>query len=1062
MVEQNDIEAIRDFIKTVKRTYEAGGATEHTYRPALTLLCDTVSDGGTKAVNEHKRTAHGSPDITMIHNNIAIGYLEAKDIGIDIRKFKDANKNQFERYSQNLDNLIYTNCLDWDFYRDGKLIGNISIAKLKNSAITPNPLAYITLANLLQSFLGRRPKTITEGKELIEHTAKKTLIMRHAFEKGLSADEPVKSLVKSYNTVVKELIKGLDEEEFADMYAQTITYGLFAAWFDNKKLTKFNRQQIEDLLPEDYPFLKNLFKFIIAMKPDPTVEWAIKDLIAVYNAADLEQIKKTYGQDSGRADLFMHFYENFLQAYDAKKRKAHGVYFTPEPVVDFIVRGVDWVLKNEFNLHDGLANSEKIGVEWKTDNAGNFKDKDVHKVQILDPATGTGTFLAQTIRHIEKEVKASSDNWSSYVDKDLLPRLNGFEMLIAPYTMCYMKLDRVLKESKYVATDDRPERMHIYLTDSLTEANNDITVQSFNNEWIEKEAQGATDIKDNQPIMCVIGNPPYLSESKNKDPWILNLMEDYKKEPNTTKSIEEENPKSINDDYAKFIRMAQYMVDKNGEGVVGMITNHGYLDNPTFRGMRWHLMNSFDRIYILDLHGDVVKNKTAPDGKTDKNVFDIKKGVSIIIAWKKEREEGKDKPIAQVFRGDIRGTYKTKEKFLLKTNLNSNKFKKLDVRAPDYFFKRVNYKLKPEYNKGFKINDFMKKKANGIKTHRDHLVFDMDKKTLINRIKTFYDKTNTDEEIQDILNLKDNDEWSVTKARELGTFDTSYIIPCEFRPFDTRLLYYDSNLIDRDRHDIMRHFLKEGNVGLLVKRQCKQDFSYAFVTDKITESCVFESAYANNTVFPLYTYPEMTDRDGQEKTPLKTTRIVNMDETIRKAIEDVATDSKHGKPDEYAIFDYIYGILHAPEYRTRYNEFLKEAFPRIPYPKDSAEFWHLSSVGTKLRDLHLVNTKKIKFDPKAYQFKSIKKGVGKNIVKTGGNFLRWQNDKIWINDTQYFDNVPESVWDFYIGGNRPARKWLKDRKGQTLEHKDILHYQRIIAVLVQTKTTMDDIKWSRP
>ncbi len=1048
MAEKYDIEAIRDFIKTVKRTYEAGGATEHTYRPALTLLCDTVSDGGIKAINERKRIAYGAPDITMMHNDIAIGYLEAKDIGIDIRKFKDANKNQFERYSQNLDNLIYTDCLKWDFYRNGERIRSISIAELVKGVITPKPTTYNKLGDYLQEFLGQRPKTIKSAEELIEHTAKKTLIMRHAFEEGLLGEKPIKSLKKQHRTVVKELISGLSEEEFADMYAQTITYGLFAAWFDNKKLNKFNRHEIEELLPDDYLFLKNLFVFITSKKMPTVLEWAINDLIALYQAADVEKIKESYRQNRGRGDLFMHFYEDFLQQYDAKKRKAHGVYFTPEPVVDFIVRGVDWVLKTKFNLKRGLANTEKIIPPKQSDS--------VHRVQILDPATGTGTFLAQTIRHIKKEVdKSTPDNWSSYVDKDLLPRLNGFEMLIAPYTMCYMKLDRVLRESEYVATDDRPERLHIYLTDSLTEANNDITEIGYD-DWIEKEAQGATDIKQAQPIMCVIGNPPYLGESNNNDPWILKLIKDYRKEPGGKKDLKEKTSKWLNDDYVKFIRLAQHMVDKNGddpknkngEGVVGMITNHNYLENATFRGMRWHLMNSFDGIYILDLHGDYVKNKTVPDGKADKNVFEITTGVSIIIAWKTKQAKGTEKSLAKVFRGDVRGAYKKKEKFLLENNLDTKEFKELDVRAPDYYFKPVDHKLKTKYNKGFKITDFMKIHGVGMTTAHDSFCMGS-KADLIKKFEKFKNTQANEDLLHGEFGVKKKKGWSILKAhKSLSKIDdvSKLIQPVMYRLFDNSYILYHDDVVWRTVRKIMHHLSKEGNLGLLVKRQCRQDFSHAFITDKITESCVFESAGANNSILPLYLYRDEKNPESKE---------VNMDETIRKAIEDIATDSKHGKPDEYAIFDYIYAVLHAPDYRKLYNEFLKKAFPHIPYPKDSAEFWYLSSVGTKLRKLHLME----KLDsPVVYTFK----GTGDGIVKKGKKFPHWNNDKIFINDAQYFDNVPESAWDLFIGGRQPAQKWLEDRRGLILETEDQLHYQDIIAVLVQTKTTMDEIEWSRP
>ena len=640
MAKQKDIDAIREFMKEVERTFAGGIATEHTYRPVLKILLDRLGAGEVYAMNEPKRIECGAPDLALMRKDIAIGYLEAKDIDKSLRDFNEANQLQFDRYTENLDNLVYTNCLDWDFYRDGNLVHSVSVAKLNNKKIVSNPEAFSELVIHLQEFLSQSPQTINTAKALTSYMAKRTRIIRHAFEKGLSGDNPVKSLKKQYKTVVKELISGLSEEEFADMYAQTVTYGLFAAWLVNKTPDKFNRQEIDELLPEDYPFLKNLFEFITAKTPDKSLEWAIDDLIAVYRAANLEKIKTSYSKSSKNADIFIHFYENFLQKYDSDKRKTAGVYYTPDDVVDFIVRGVDWVLINKLNVSHGLANSEKIGVKWKTDKVGDLKDENVHKVQILDPATGTGTFLTQTIRQIAKSVKASTKGkWSSYVDKDLLPRLHGLEILMAPYTMAYLKLDRVLKELEYKRTVARPKRMSVYLTNSLTEANKDISELGYN-EWLEEEARGASNIKSNYPIMCVIGNPPYSVRSQNMGPsakWIRGLVEEYRYVDGKHFG---EKKSWLQDDYIKFVRLAQYKVEKNKEGVVGMITNHGYLEGPTFRGMRWHLMNSFDEIYILDLHGSERQGLITPDGKPDENIFDITIGVSIIIAWRKKRADG--------------------------------------------------------------------------------------------------------------------------------------------------------------------------------------------------------------------------------------------------------------------------------------------------------------------------------------------------------------------------------------------------------------------------------------
>ncbi|MGU9963820.1 MAG: type ISP restriction/modification enzyme [Candidatus Halichondribacter symbioticus] len=1063
MAERNHKRAVRKFITEVKQFYDAGKATELTYRRFLEDLCNTLGADEVHAVNEAKRIRCGAPDITLMHKDIAIGYIEAKKVGERIRNFTNpANKNQFERYTSDLDNLIYTDCLKWDFYLNGVLIRSVSIAEIYEDELKLKPDNFDELADNLLDFLDQRPKTIKTAQELTEYMAKKTRIIRHAFEKSLTDDVPLEALTEQLKSFDEMLVKDISTEKFADMYAQTITYGLFVARLYSKKPEIFSRQQAQKLLPTTYPFLKDLFKFIASEALNESIDWAIDNLITLYRAADVEKIMETYGRNSGRTDPFLHFYEDFLTAYNPAERERSGVYYTPEPVVDFIIRGVDWVLENKFNLTGGLANSEKTEVKWKTDRieGEEYQEelREVHKVQILDPATGTGTFLAQTIRHIEKQIKKPApDRWSSYVDKDLLPRLHGFESMMAPYAMAYLKLDMVLAELGYKQTKAKPDRMSIYLTNSLTGANKNIPSLPFA-KWLENEARGAADIKDNYPIMCVIGNPPYNAESINNDPWIIRLLKTYKREPDSGGPLKERKH-WLNDDYVKFIRMAQYMVEKNGEGVVGMITSHGYLDNPTFRGMRHSLSLGFDEIYILDLHGNSRKKEVAPNRKPDENVFDIMAGVSIIIAWAKKSYEGREIFPAKVFHADLWGTREEKFKSLNAENLDSGLFKKITPCSPYYFFTPKNYDMLKEYEKGFNITDFMKNNVTGIVTAKDNLVIDNSKHELINKINRFIDENKTDDEIRQIFFPKknggkyppgDSRGWKLGEARKklIKSNWEKDIKPIAYRPFDTRYILYRSDMVDWGREKIMHHFLINNNLGLVVPK-ITNDGLAGLVTDKIIGHKVY-SAYDINYLLPLYLYPngdKDLDTNGHSKK-------VNMDETIRKAIEDVAADSKHGTPDEVQIFDYIYGVLNAPDYRKRYAEFLKTDFPYIPYPKDSVEFWHLSSIGTKLRDLHLMDTTKIKFDLKAYSFK----GNGDDTVER----IKFDGKKVWINETQYFDNVPKSAWDFYIGGYQPAQKWLKDRRGKTLETLDIAHYQRIIAVLVQTKTTMDEIEWSRP
>ena len=448
------------------------------------------------------------------------------------------------------------------------------------------------------------------------------------------------------------------------IYAETITYGMFAARLHDDTLDTFSRQEALEKLPKSNPFLRGLFQFIAGYDIPDRLRYVVDDLAEVLRASDPHSLFEDFGKFTARNDPFIHFYETFLAAYNPKKRKARGVWYTPEPVVDFIVRAVDDVLKSEFGIADGLADTEKVTVDWDTGETKNGKPvtikKDVHRVQILDPATGTGTFLAKTVQTIADRVKKRAPGkWSSYVEEELLPRLHGFELLMASYAMCHMKLDMQLTESGYVPSKN-PPRLSVWLTNALEPAEREVKDLFF--QQLADEARGASEVKRQSPIMCVIGNPPYSGESANKGDHIMNLMEAYKKEPGGKERLKERNPKWINDDYVKFIRMSEDLIAKNPSGgVLGFITNHGYLDNPTFRGMRWHLLKTFDKIWVLDLHGNAKKKEVSPDGSQDKNVFDIQQGVALIVAVRKGA--GSDK-LAEVRHGDLWGSRKAKSEQL--------------------------------------------------------------------------------------------------------------------------------------------------------------------------------------------------------------------------------------------------------------------------------------------------------------------------------------------------------------------------------------------------------------
>jgi len=1050
--------SIQEFLTQIISIFNTGSATEHSYRSSFESLFKSLGNEIT-ALNEPKRVECGAPDFIIQRGELVVGHLEAKDVDVDIRNLNGYSREQQRRYLDALPNLIYSNGLDWDFYRDGELVESVTIGTL-GKTITPNESQYAKLESLLADFIVQVPISITSSKDLAERMAGKAKLIKSVFYNALADDlrsDADTDLVSQFITFQENLIHDIDPEGFADIYAETICYGMFAARLHDDTLETFSRHEALDKLPKTNPFLKNLFSYVAGPGLDERIAWIIDDLTEIFRATDVASIMAGFGSLVGREDPFLHFYETFLAAYNPSKRKSRGVWYTPEPVVNFIVRAVDEVLQTEFGLADGLADTSKVNIEWDTgqrkltkkgkptaDGKNAILEKEVHRVQVLDPATGTGTFLAEVIKQIAPKIKSVAPGmWSGYIENDLMPRIHGFEILMASYAMCHMKLDMVLTELGYMPSKN-PPRQSVYLTNSLEEGDPPNYELPFAR-WLANEVKLANTIKRDMPIMCVIGNPPYLGEGGTSKGWIGSLMDDYKKEPGGKERLKERNPKWLNDLYVKFMRMSSRLIENNGEGVLGFITNHGYLENPTFRGMRWHLLNTFDKIWVLDLHGSSKKKEQAADGSKDVNVFDIMQGVSIIIAVKK-KECGDG--LAEVMYGDLWGDRASKYKTLSEHRLGDGLFEKIDVMPPRYPFVKRDWSDFKSYQDGFAINEFMPVNGNGIVTKRD-------------KINVHYTPEGVRQVVEDFLNLdedvlrrkynlsKDVRDWRYAWAKQ-DIQKEAPNIPVQaigYRLFDRRYIFYSGRargLVGWPVTQVMCHYIRGKNIGLLTAKAHRDThFAHAFVTDKPTEAIHFSATTGSNAMnFPLYLYPEDDLHD--------TERQINFDPKLYAHLQKLAEHPEHGTPDEVAVFDYIYGVLHCPAYREIYSEFLKSDFPRIPWPANPDEFWHVSSQGAALRKLHLMEPAAVGAVP--YPFE----GDGDNVVGTIGK-TSYRDGKVWINKTQYFADVPEKAWNFYIGGYQPAQKWLKDRKGFALTFDDVRHYQRIIKVLAETDRIMSEI-----
>lgn len=1020
---------VSNFISKVQSTYATGSATEHSYRSAFEELFAGL---GVKALNEPKRIRCGAPDFEIRRSNVtgplkqtnstdgarhdlALGYVEVKDLHVPIRKMKDANRDQQKRYVEALPNLIYSNGLDWDFYVDGKCESSVSIGRLDDGNLVPEPDQYDVLEHLLANFVNQRPQTITSPRDLAQRMAGKALLIKDVLTKTLQDEDAANNdLMLQYNAFQEHLIHGISIPEFADVYAETIAYGMFAARLHDATLDTFSRQEALQLLPKSNPFLRSLFGYIAGMDLDDRIAWIVDDLAAVFQACDVGKLMEGFGKLTGQTDPFLHFYETFLAAYNPAKRKARGVWYTPEPVVNFIVRAVDEVLQTEFGFPDGLADTSKITIDWDTGQPGKGGKpktikKEVHRVQILDPATGTGTFLAEVIKQIAPRIKAVAPGmWTQYIEADLIPRLHGFELLMASYAMCHIKLDMILTELGYQPSKEAP-RLSVYLTNSLEEGEPANQVLPFS-QWLSREALGANTIKRDMPIMCVVGNPPYLGEGGTSDDWIGSLMDDYKKEPGGKVKLKERNSKWINDLYVKFLRLSSHLIERNGEGVLGFITNHGYLDNPTFRGMRWHLLKTFDKIWIVDLHGNAKKKELTADGKSDKNVFDIQQGVSIVIAIKTKTST--PKKLAQVLHKDIWGSRLDKYKVLRELGPYCRSFSVLEIDQPHYFFRPWDYSRDRLWNAGFSLDSFVELKSNGIVTANDSVLIADSPEQLRRQVEARF-----------------------------GRYDSVFEERISYRPFEMSYIYNDPAIVERCRGKVMVHYRQRPQLGLLFSKQVRDaNYAHAFVTAYVSEAIFLSGTTATNAMnAPLYLYAEDTEIMQEQR--------VNFAPKPYARLRASATNPQHGEPDELAVFDYIYGVLYCPGYRKAYAEFLKIDYPRIPWPTTPDEFWHVAEKGTQLRKLHLMDPSTV--GPTPFPFMGEGHAVVENPAKRDG--------KIWINTTQYFDAVPEVSWEFYIGGYQPAQKWLKDRKGRTLTFDDIRHYQRILKILSETDRIMKTI-----
>lgn len=985
-------QAISEYLSEVQRELSTGDAKEHAYRPAFKRLTEALVKD-IQAINDPAYTGGNAPDFLFKKDGVPIAYAECKDLTVEVTD-KDTVA-QAERYVEAFGKILLTNYLDFRILDESGEVTRIAIATKSGSKIEPIENNFDRFENLIKDYITPSEQTIRSAKKLAEIMAAKGRLLRDNSLAALKENKE-SDIYSQYRAFKEVLIRDLSEEEFADMYAQTLVYGLFVARYFDPSLKDFSRHEAQDLLPSTNPLLKKFFGHVAGTEFDHKVAWMVDSLIEAYKSTDVRELMHKEFEKKQK-DPVLHFYETFLSEYDKGLRKSRGVYYTPEPIVSFIVRSVDLLLKNKFNLAKGLADTTKIEHEFRVQGSdGRRKDKSkkvkesIHKVQILDPAVGTGTFLNEVINIIYKSFAGQEGRWSGYVEQELLPRLHGFELMMASYTMAHLKLGVTLKELGY---EGEKERLSVWLTNSLEESVHEVP-NLFMSQWLTQESNEAARVKSDMPIMIVTGNPPYSVRSVNKNDYIQDLIADYKEGLNEKKI-------NLDDDYIKFLRFSQNAIEKTGYGMVAMITNNSFIDGVTHRQMRRHLKGVFDEIYIIDLHGDSKRD----DGENEENVFsEIQQGVSINILIKYSNESSE----AVIKHFDLPGKRKEKFDFLNSNNIESLDWTEVASKEPYHYFVPKNFEGQDDYENGFSIKSLFKERSTGIETQNDSYLVSSDKETLLRNIRALIN----DEKSKAHGRLSDKD------------IDQERVVSFLHKTFDFRYTYLDSRVLGRSRLPFMENMNKD-NVALLGSRQFTVKEEPGVLVCNSPAGHKSFSANDKTIIFPLYVYHE----DGS--------KVSNLDEEISIKFKTLVGDVN---PED--IFNYVYASLSSETYRKKYKQMLRIDFPRVPYPQDKDTFWELSELGNDLKRIHLLDQEVLNNSSVTFP------EGGNNEVKKG--FPKFKDDKVYINEAQYFGNVTKDVWNYKIGGYIPASKWLKDRKEQMLSDADIEKYQNIIVAISKT------------
>lgn len=1060
-----DEELIKAYLKKISENYELGISVEATHRPSFVSLIDEIEKMNKQklhALNEAKQIECGSPDVLIFKDGLNIGYVEFKDIGVNLDKVE--NTEQILGYLKVLPNLLLSNYLEFRWFINGKFIKSVRVASIiRNNKLKIDTTKLKDLSNLLEEFLHHDASLVSSPNELSVLMAHIALNIREILVeliKDGQESDLVNDIRKSLSQIIPEITDDDKTNDFVDMYAQTIVYGLFVARFNHDNTKPFSRETAAGDIPKTSPFVGSLFESVMGMKlKDEPYFYLVENMVAILSNIDADKIMEGFGRNEGMSNPVIYFYETFLNEYDKETRFDRGVFHTPEPIVSYIIQSIDSLLKSKFGIKSGVVDTQKktyrttvetiekqgFGKSIKKNVIKEVnKEIECHKVLFLDPSCGTGTFMYELIRYIRSIFIANNDVglWPGYVREHLIPRLNGFEILMASYTIAHFNLfmelqgrDLLEDNRDKLACDMENQKLNIYLTNTLSAPK-----QQDEEHWgslfrsIYYETDRSSAVKTTLPVMVIMGNPPYNARSTNEYD-----ISHYKQIDGNT--LDEKNWRPLQDDYVKFIRWAQKRIETTNYGIVAFITNHAFLDNVTFRGMRKSLMDTFDEIYVFDLHGNSSKKEKCLDGSKDENVFNIKQGVAISIFLRTKSWHSS----TIVKHAELYGTRDLKYNFLKSRSIYDTKFEEVHPKAPKYMFKYTDNNA-IEFDDYFSLADhiFLENFV-GIQTSNDNTTIAFDRDEMRSTIDDFVNLSDDEgRKKYDKPRNRSGTGWIYDKAKmdiiKTGA-DEKNIVPFLYRPFDIRYTYFTGNSNGfHERPRKMMHNLvnRDDNLAIIsVKQVAEDEFNHVFITKNAVELRTLISNKGGTYAFPLYIYKK---HDNEIE------RSINIKSEFIEKIELLLKRKLTNDSDYKNILYYIYALINSPMYRNRYKNYLKYDYPRIPLTTNLEKYLSLCKLGKLLTETHLLEND-CSILKVSYPIS------GNDIISK----LLYKENKLYINKTQYFEGIPNEIYSSVIGGHQVVKSWLVARNNRKLEYADIVYFKKMLNAIAHSLEIQKEI-----